>query len=236
MPTLIFDLDGTLIDSRADLTCAVNLTRADFGLAPLALAAVTSLVGDGIYNLMNRALSDLAKPWDLEEAVAAMQRHYRDHMLDQTCLYPGVETTLRVLKDDWRLAVVTNKPEAEARKLCAATGLGELLDVIVGGGRCPHLKPRPEPLLLAVELAGSTVDGSWMIGDHRTDLGAARAAGLRACFCAYGFGIQDDQRADAVIQSFPDLLNVLRPGPRAVPAKQGQETAPAAGRAAAAGR
>jgi len=79
------------------------------------------------------------------------------------------------------------------------------------------LKPRPEPLHLALELAGSSAAGSWMIGDHRTDLGSAAAAGLRACFCAYGFGVQDDQRADAVIQSFPDLLNVVNRASSTVP-------------------
>ena len=218
MPILIFDLDGTLVDSRADLVDAVNLTRADFGLAPLPLADVIAMVGDGVYNLMTRAVPDLARPHDIEEAVAAMQRHYRDHLLDQTRLYPGVASTLAALKPDWRLAVVTNKPEAAAQRICAALGIGAFLDAVVGGGRCPHLKPRPEPLLLAMALAGGTAAGSWMIGDHRTDLGAAAAAGLKACFCAYGFGLQGDERADAVIQSFPALLNVVSPATSTAPA------------------
>ncbi len=217
MPMLIFDLDGTLIDSRADLAKAVNLARADFGLATLSLDDVVSMVGDGVHNLMRRAVPGLAKPEDVEKAVAAMQRHYREHLLDQTRLYPGVAETLAALKPDWRLAVVTNKPEPAAQHICDALGIGDLLDVLVGGGRCPHLKPRPEPLHLALELAGSSAAGSWMIGDHRTDLGSAAAAGLRACFCAYGFGVQDDQRADAVIQSFPDLLNVVNRASSTVP-------------------
>lgn len=218
LPILIFDLDGTLIDSRADLASAVNLTRADFGLAALPLADVTVMVGDGVYNLMQRAVPGLLRPQDIEEAVAAMQRHYREHLLDQTFLYPGVAATLAALKPDWRLAVVTNKPETAARSLCDALGIGDFLDAVVGGGRCPHLKPRPEPLLLAMELAGASAAGSWMIGDHRTDLGAAAAAGLKACFCAYGFGRQDNQRADAVISSFPALLNVVTPIPTTAPA------------------
>ena len=122
---LIFDLDGTLIDSRADLAKAVNLARADFGLTMLSLDDVVSMVGDGVYNLMRRAVPGLAKPEDVEKAVAAMQRHYREHLLDETCLYPGVAETLAALKSDWRLAVVTNKPEAAARHICDALGIGD---------------------------------------------------------------------------------------------------------------
>jgi len=117
---LIFDLDGTLIDSRADLAKAVNLARADFGLATLSLDDVVSMVGDGVHNLMRRAVPGLAKPEDVEKAVAAMQRHYREHLLDQTRLYPGVAETLAALKPDWRLAVVTNKPEPAAQHICDA--------------------------------------------------------------------------------------------------------------------
>lgn len=207
---ILFDLDGTLVDSRADLTMAVNLTRADFGLGPLPLTTVTDYVGDGIRQLLQRALRDAAAGWDMEEAVRRMSAHYQAHLLDETHVYPGVAEVLPMLAKAWRLGVVTNKPQAQASAICEQLGIGGMLDAVVGGGRCPQLKPRPEPLQMALELAGASADGSWMVGDHRTDLGAAQAAGLRACFCAYGFGIQDGQRADAVIQHFGQLPMVLR--------------------------
>jgi len=211
---IIFDLDGTLVDSRADLTTAVNLVRADYGLPALPLATMTSFVGDGVHKLLERALQDAAAGWSMDVAVQRMARHYHDHLLDETCLYPGVAETLPLLARDWRLGVVTNKPQAAACAVCEKLGIAAVLAVVVGGGRCAQLKPRPEPLLMALELAGAGVEGSWMVGDHRTDLGAASAAGLRACFCAYGFGQQDDQRADAVIQHFAQLPMVLREADR----------------------
>lgn len=211
---ILFDLDGTLVDSRADLSTAVNLVRADYGLPPLSLATTTRLVGDGVRKLIERAMQDAAPGWSLDEAVQRMAHHYHDHLLDETCLYPGVAETLELLAQDWRLGVVTNKPQAHACAVCEKLGIADALDVVVGGGRCPQLKPRPEPLLLALELAGADLAGSWMVGDHRTDLGAANAAGLRACFCAFGFGQQDDQRADAVIQHFAQLPMVLREADR----------------------
>jgi phosphoglycolate phosphatase len=206
---ILFDLDGTLIDSRADLATATNLVRADYGLPPLSLATITGYVGDGVNKLLQRALQDAQPGWSLAEAVQRMGRHYHDHLLDETCLYPGVAETLPLLARQWQLGVVTNKPQAHAEAICEKLGVADAFAVLLGGGRCAQLKPRPEPLLLALELAGASREDSWMVGDHRTDLGAASAAGLRACFCAYGFGRQDAQRADAIIQHFAQLPKVL---------------------------
>lgn len=208
-PILIFDLDGTLIDSCADLALAINLVRSDFGLQPLSQETAISMVGDGVNRLMTKILHDLQQPWEMTTAVTAMRQHYRQHLLDQTTLYPQVTETLTILKANWHLAVATNKAINEAKEICQQLGIADLLDAIVGGGSCQQLKPKPEPLLLAMEMTGSSKQGSWMIGDHRTDLGAAKAAGLRACFCSYGFGVQDNFRADAVIPSFASLLTVL---------------------------
>lgn len=209
MGILLFDLDGTLIDSRADLACSVNLLRADFGLPPLPLATVVSYVGDGVRKLLQRSLQDAPAGYDLEDAVRRNQEHYHRHLLDQTTAYPGVVETLTQLKPHYRLGVITNKPQAAAEKILAGLGILPLLDSLVGGGRTQRLKPDPEPLLLALRETNSVPADSWMIGDHRTDLGAARATGLHACFCAYGFGQQDGLPADAVIQSFPELIPLL---------------------------
>ena len=206
---LIFDLDGTLIDSREDLAYAVNLTRADYGLPPLSLQTVVSYVGDGIYNQMKRGFSDATFDWDLEEVVNVDRKHYSEHLLDKTKAYPGVIETLQKLKSEFKLAVVTNKPDDCARTILGGLGILPLLDTVVGGGRTVKLKPDPEPLRLAMAETQSETEGSWVVGDHRTDLGAAVNTGLKGCFCAYGFGIQDNQPADAIIHSFPELAEIL---------------------------
>lgn len=207
---LLFDLDGTLIDSRADLTTGINLTRADYGLPPLSLEEVVGMVGDGVKKLLNRAFADATFDYDLEELIKQNRCHYHDHLLDETVAYPGVKETLEILRKDYRLGVVTNKPDTTTRRILDSLELLPLFDSIVGGGRTEHLKPDAEPLLLAMSEAGAVAEGSWMIGDHRTDLGAALNAGLKGCFCTYGFGVRDGLHADAVIDTFPQLLAVLQ--------------------------
>ena len=116
---LIFDLDGTLIDSRADLTTAINLTRLHFDLAPLSRDEVVRYVGNGMVKLVERSLTDAAVP--IEQAVALTRKNYREHMLDETQPYEGVHDALERLKDaGYRMALVTNKPEQQC---CLLHGL-----------------------------------------------------------------------------------------------------------------
>jgi len=184
---VIFDLDGTLIDSRADLALAVNLTRADLGLPPLPQDQVVGYVGEGVRNLLTRALPEC--PERLDQALALNQRHYQAHLLDHTRLYPGVLPALEALAArDVGLMVVTNKPREFTARILAGLGVAPLMAAVVGGGDCPRLKPDPEPLLLALGRAGCGVPGSWIAGDHFTDLEAGRRAGLNRCLCRYGSG------------------------------------------------
>ena len=206
---IIFDLDGTLIDSRKDLWNAMNLTRAEFGLPPLPLETVVQNLGDGIVNLMKRSFSDAPFPVNLDTVVAANKRHYGAHLLDSTVPYPGVPETLEKLKTAYKLAVVTNKQDVNARAILAGLDLLKYMDTVVGGGRTLSLKPDPEPLELAMAETDSGKDGSWMVGDHRTDLGAAVNTGINGCFCSFGFGRRDGQPADLVIDSFSQLADFL---------------------------
>jgi len=184
---VLFDLDGTLVDSRADLATGVNLTRRDLGLAPLDPAVIATYVGEGVRLLLTRSLPEC--PERLEEALSLNHGHYCDHLLDQTRLYPGVAEALTRLSGlGYRLGVVTNKPRAFTDLVLTGLGVAPLFSAVVGGGDCPALKPDPAPLRLALEALGGSPGASWMVGDHFTDLEAGRRAGLRRCFCHYGFG------------------------------------------------
>jgi phosphoglycolate phosphatase len=205
---ILFDLDGTLIDSRADLALAVNLTRAELGLPPLPQAQVVGYVGEGVRTLLTRALPEL--PDQLEQALAINMRHYHAHLLDQTRLYPGVRPALeRLHRRGHRLMVVTNKPKEAALRILAGLEVAPLLAAVVGGGDCPALKPDPAPLRLALEQAGAPAEGSWMVGDHFTDLEAGRRAGLKRCLCRYGFGEPRQETWDLAVQDLGELADHL---------------------------
>ena len=205
---LIFDLDGTLIDSRADLALAVNLTREELGLAAIPQAEVVGYVGEGVRRLLSRAIPEL--PQQLDRALAINQRHYRAHLLDQTTLYPGVGAALeRFRRAGIPLMVVTNKPREFTDLILAGLGIATFMSAVVGGGDCPGLKPDPAPLLMALEQSGCGAEGSWMVGDHFTDLEAGRRAGLKRCLCRYGFGDPGLETWDLAVDELTELADYL---------------------------
>ena len=209
MKTALFDLDGTLIDSRADIALAVNLTRRDFGLAPLPEATVVAAIGEGVRSLLARTIPERA---DIPDALLARQRaHYSEHLLDSTILYPGMAAVLRTLKaHGWKFGVVTNKPALFVRPILGGLGVLDVFGAVVGGGDCPHLKPDPEPLRLAAAQMGAVLDAAdWMVGDHFTDLDAAARAGIRSCFCRFGFGEQRASPFTVAVDTPGALLGVL---------------------------
>lgn len=207
---LIFDLDGTLIDSLDDLHAAVNHLRRQFGLAPVGSPQTRAFVGDGLRLLVQRALAEAAPGREeLERGCDVFRSYYAAHLLGRTALYPGVRETLPQLARAWHLAVVTNKPQPQAEQLCRGLGLEPWLMLLVGGDAARPLKPQPDGLLLACSQAGCQPEKAWMIGDHYTDLAAARAAGMPGCFCRYGFGEARDELSACQIESFRQLPEVL---------------------------
>jgi len=184
---LMFDLDGTLIDSREDIGQAVNLMRGEYGLTPLDVATVSSYVGDGIHKLVERSLQGHAI--DITKATAVCARHYMEHLHDRTVFYPGVADGLPRLRDaGYALAMISNKPARACREILAHFRVDSLFGCILGGGDTEHLKPHPEPLLLAMKKLEAVPANSWMIGDHHTDIEAARRAGCGSVFLENGMG------------------------------------------------
>ncbi|HXV19908.1 MAG TPA: HAD-IA family hydrolase [Desulfuromonadales bacterium] len=184
--TFLFDLDGTLVDSVADLATAVNLLRAELSLPPLDIPTVRGYVGDGATFLVKRSLPEGLFS---EERLQRFLVHYGEHLLESTVLYPGIRTFLDERKNSGlKMAVVTNKPHRLTRLLLEGLALSGYFPVVIGGDSLPQKKPDPRPVWRALEELAAAPQSTILIGDHHTDLAAGRAAGIRTCFCAWGIG------------------------------------------------
>jgi phosphoglycolate phosphatase len=211
---LLFDLDGTLVDSVPDLAAAVNGVLAELGRPPLGLPQVTSMVGDGTSALVERALA--ASGAGDTPLRAAHDRFLALYEADPTRLtrpYPGVPAVLEELAAaGWRLGICTNKPERATRTVLAGLDLARFFAVVLGGDSGPTRKPDPGPLRAALGRLGSEPGNAAMIGDHRNDVAAAQAAAMPVAFARYGYGAATlaGLTPDAVIDRFAELPQALR--------------------------
>ncbi len=214
MDLLVFDLDGTLIDSKLDLAQAVNATRAHMGMVPLDVPRISTYVGHGAPVLIRRALGDTATESQIEEALEYFLEYYREHKLDYTRLYPGVQETLDRLRDAGkRLAVLTNKPVAVSRGIVEGLGLVTYFFRVYGGNSFDHKKPHPIGLETLMAEAGVVRDGTLMIGDSSVDIQTARNAGVRSCGVRYGFAPEslNDPAPDFLIDRMDELAEWVLP-------------------------
>lgn len=206
-PTLvIFDLDGTLVDSLEDLAASVNFMRNQFGLQPLSTEAVRQCIGKGARNLVARTLPE--QPEKIDPALSLFLEHNSNNIAVHSRLYPGSRPLLAALKQTGiPLAVVSNKNTALSRQLLSTLEIVGYFREILGGDALPQCKPSPEPLLAAINRTGARADTTVMIGDSSNDFDAARAAGVYSIACTFGFGEPwEMERADRRIDSFAELL------------------------------
>lgn len=188
MDLLIFDLDGTLIDSRLDLANAVNATRAHMGMEALSNERVYSYVGNGAPVLIRRALGEQATEGELQEALEFFLEYYRDHDLDFTTLYPGVKETLeRFQKAGKKMAVLTNKPVRMSRHIVEGLGVASCFFQVYGGNSFEFKKPNPIGIEALIREAGVGRDRTLMVGDSYVDIQTARNAQVQSCGVTYGF-------------------------------------------------
>lgn len=208
---IVFDLDGTLIDSAPDIAAALNRTLAHAGLARLPVAQVAAMVGDGAVVLLQRAFAALGQPDDAARDARAARDYmadYLDHAVVETRAYPGVAATLeKFAAEGWRMAVCTNKPEAVARKILGTLGLVERFAAIGGGDSFPVRKPDPQHLAATMRVAG--MERALMVGDHANDVLAARGCGLPSVWASWGYA-DHDPGADAVAGDFGALPEIAR--------------------------
>jgi phosphoglycolate phosphatase len=190
-PIVVFDLDGTLIDTAPDLIGTLNLVLAEEGLPTIALDQARPLVGAGIRPLIERALAEQSRNLPVEEVDAMFARyirHYQDHIADYSRPYPGLEDSLdRLVEDGFRLAVCTNKYEALSLRLLDALGLTPRFAAICGQDTFPMKKPDPETLRLTIARAGGDPARAVMVGDSDTDVRLARAASIPVIGVDFGY-------------------------------------------------
>jgi phosphoglycolate phosphatase len=212
MALVVFDLDGTLIDSKRDLANAVNAMLEHFGRAKLAAETVYRFVGNGAPVLVRRALGGEPGEQEAAEALQYFYAYYREHMLDHTVAYPGVREALESLREaGTRMAVLTNKPVRFSEDIVRGLGLDRYFFRVYGGNSFEHKKPHPVGIETLLKESGETKDRAWMVGDSAVDVKTARHAGIAAAGVTYGF------QPETLVEEPPDmLLDDLREFPAAI--------------------
>jgi phosphoglycolate phosphatase len=208
---LIFDLDGTLVDSRRDLAKSVQYLQKRYGAPESSDAQVAAFVGDGVVKLVERAVPKLA-PNDLDQAVTEFKKFYREHCLDHTRTYPGVRETLRHFRRK-KMAVVTNKPVRISGYMLDKLNLSSYFAVLIGGDSLPNKKPHPEPIKNVLKTMGIiNAKRAVVIGDGPNDVLSAKAAGTRSCGIKSNIGDPQkllNSKPDYVISQMKELMHIF---------------------------
>jgi len=209
---VIFDLDGTLIDSKLDLAHAVNAAREHMGMTPLEFGLIYSYVGNGAPVLIRRALGPAASEADVDRALAYFLVWYGDHKLDHTCLYPGVREALDRLRGvGIPLAVLTNKPVRISQAIVNGLGVGDHFFRVYGGNSFPEKKPNPIGVRALLEESGVEGAQAVVVGDSGVDVRTARNAGVDVYGVTYGFAPEtfDQDPPDLSFATMPALADWL---------------------------
>lgn len=209
---LVFDLDGTLVDSKVDLANSVNHALGAYGIPAIPHQAIYSYVGDGATMLIRRAVGD-ERNGILHSVLETFLAHYRMHLLDTTAPYPGVPENLREWAGSYRMAVLTNKPLDMSRAVLSGLSLDRYFVDVVGGDSFDSKKPHPDGLLHIIRTQGVSPGETLMVGDSRNDVLAGKQAGARTCGVMYGIGVDGftEYPPDFTIGKFPELFDRIRP-------------------------
>jgi phosphoglycolate phosphatase len=186
---LIFDLDGTLIDSKLDLAHSINAMLEHLGRAALDHDTIYSYVGNGAPVLVRRALGEGVTDTEADEALAYFLSYYRAHMLDNTVAYPGVREGLELLKNN-SLSVLTNKPVNFSRAILDGLGLTRYFQFVYGGNSFEKKKPDPMGVNVLLRDLAAAPREAMLVGDSEVDVRTARNAGIWACGVSYGLGTE----------------------------------------------
>lgn len=196
---LIFDLDGTLIDTRRDLANSVNFALNTLDLPPLKTEEVMSYVGDGLKKLIYRSLPKdrLGK---IDEVIDVFRGHYRQHQLDFSVFYPNVENVLKHFRGK-KMTVVSNKPEEFTRLILEGLRIADFFEIILGGDSLPVMKPDPMPILYILKQLSVSPEKTAIVGDGTTDIEAGNSANVWTCAVTYGL-----KEREVLLKTNPDFM------------------------------
>ena len=214
---LVFDLDGTLIDSKLDLALAVNAARAEAGLGPLAHETIYSYIGKGAPVLIQKSLGPDADDAQVERSLEFFLSYYREHMLDNTTLYPGVTEALEKWSGHKQLAVLTNKPERFSKMILDGLGVSTHFARVYGGNTFATKKPHPEGLNRLTGELHADPSRTLMVGDSAVDVLTARNAGVPSCGVTYGLQPEtfEQHPPDILVDRMEELVEILSNGRQA---------------------
>ncbi|NWF75355.1 MAG: HAD-IA family hydrolase [Nitrospirae bacterium] len=205
---IIFDLDGTLVDTSRDIMHALNYAIRPFSNKILTVEETIGLIGEGVTRLVEKVMdgSDLMM-WD--EVIERFLLYYELHIADQSIIYPGVKETLTELRD-YKMAVISNKRENLSKKLLDQVNLLHYFDLVVGSDTTPERKPSPVPVIYSYKNLGFKKEETVIVGDSNYDIEAGKGAGVKTIAVTYGY---KDRiyllNADYLIDKFDDLLPVI---------------------------
>jgi phosphoglycolate phosphatase len=209
---LIFDLDGTLIDSKRDLIHSVNAMLGEMGRARLDEETISGYIGHGAPLLVSRALGSTAKEDELRRALQFFLAYYEEHKMDSTCAYPGIPDALAALsRKKVPMAVLTNKPVKISVRILESLGLASYFRVIYGGNSFETKKPDPFAANKILTEFGAQPRETMIVGDSEVDVQTARNAGTIAAAVNYGFGVHDRTQhpADIYLDKLSDLVPLV---------------------------
>ena len=217
---LLFDLDGTLVDSVPDLALALNQTLNDLNMTTYDESTIRLWVGNGVKTLVERGLSGTTNTIEqidaslLNDAIAIFLQHYQRCLCIESALYKDVKEGLSILKNSgYRLAIITNKPEVFVQPILNGLGLNDMFELLIGGDTLSERKPHPAPLHYALEKLNVTAEQCLMIGDSKNDILAAKAANISSVGLTYGYNYGEDinnYQPQWCFDSFGELLTALQ--------------------------
>lgn len=207
---IIFDLDGTLIDSIEDITNALNYAFGAYGVNDLTTAEVTALVGEGPSKLVQDVLTEHNLSADREILVTRFLDYYESHPADKTVLYPGTREMLETL-NDLKMAIVTNKTEKLSLDIVKKFELDKYVDMVVAVDTIAERKPSPGPVIHVLSAFNVAAENAIIVGDSVIDIQTGKASFVRTVAVTHGYGRDGFQKeADFVIRSLPELIDIVK--------------------------
>jgi phosphoglycolate phosphatase len=207
---IIFDLDGTLIDSLEDITGALNEALESFRLPPLKVPEVAPMIGEGALKLVQRVLKKYGASLDPGPIVARYTEAYASHLAGRTTLYPGAKEMLEQLAS-FKKALISNKSEALSRALLTHFGLSGYFNILVGADTIPERKPSPAPLFHVLSALAASPKETIMVGDSEVDIWAGKAASVKTIAVTHGYGSPGfEKEADFVVGSLLPLAHLIK--------------------------